>query len=1282
MVFDPNSRTFVPKARLATQSTQATSSASSKEELVYDPNSRSFKPKAQLAQLDAALQPKKPTPQPVPAPIEKKQQMAGPVTSVVKSGMSPPAQNTIRASLVSSRPTSPKLYKSPSLVREEPDAERAAESTTPISTSRNTVDRAKSSRPTAVQTPVHKRSASLEVPAGGRGRVPSQSPNRSAHFSASPVVIAERHVPPPRDVSPAKSAMKHSPAPSLRAGSPMLNYSGVTGLKTLRSPSITSETPSLASQDGSSTNKKKKSVRMSFDEQSRDAPTGQATPATNTSSQSGDGDSDMMTARPALPNFGSVRRDRAQPESTYKEVELSPAQNGASSDHALSSILQTHAPHLPPEVTSKEGTGYVSDASSEAEVPAAGTYLNFNPNATEAKPEEVEKADPASDKQIGSGQEDQAESKVSKDISHANETTKDAHLPAINLMPPTPGVEDGVSKELSKRDASSTAPTSQSALNRYSMEGIRVPGSFTADEESTKNQSERAVPDLSATQATHSSEQSVPGDSISGDMDTQEPGSTATVTPTDLPQPTSPLSDIEEDSDRSAAFSDAYEDASDIEDSDDDRGFASLNAIVSSPVSPPAGTKTIDLLPGTPDSPSAVAAQKKDAEVKGGDWDEATSYWSQLSKAKRAEIENQHLPADEEARTVAAASRNSTSKKPRATAKSTIAERQGQAAQQSQEPIMKKTMRAQPGPTPTSNPEDATHMRQSMRSDRGMATSLRDNRTQHKRGQSEQMPASEAIQTNSTRPVSSSAVLAAQTAPPMPKAATQAPLAGRKSPEPDSTRPAMQRASSSQVSQPGSPKPRARKLQKELPPQLDLYESDSESSFRKRRRARAKADGGEGSTISMKRSMRAAPKDQSASTRASEARPISPDPGGREKRSFGSRTLSPSRGSLFGRNKGEDARAGSQSGPKTTLRDSSTARAAPTKTSSTAPQLPKPPKFSSRFADSDDEDGFMGSKSHWSRFVDSDDDEPASPMVASTKLTPVRGIPKRRGQEDGDSTELEGENDGNYARRSKGAMPIVPAPGDIEKAMAAARRNLGMSEEPALKNGEGGALQQGSLRVPETKNDDPQRLSTNGEATPPDKKRRGFMGLRRNRDSTSSVQQVARPGAPGSPAMTPAHIRPQQTSNQELPSTPTSPPRGTSFNKIPNQSSPAADYKVPDTELNTWQRPNGGKRTVSGISTTSMPAQTAPPRSSSRLRRSMRSESQQRPTTSDGAPVKMPRTMRTDATTTSNTSGVAAQSEREGSEISEQGPNKAVYSQRTGKKKKFGMLRKAFGLND
>jgi hypothetical protein len=61
--------------------------------------------------------------------------------------------------------------------------------------------------------------------------------------------------------------------------------------------------------------------------------------------------------------------------------------------------------------------------------------------------------------------------------------------------------------------------------------------------------------------------------------------------------------------------------------------------------------------------------------------------------------------------------------------------------------------------------------------------------------------------------------------------------------------------------------------------------------------------------------------------------------------------------------------------------------------------------FKSRFADSSDEDDDRPRRFQ-SRFVDSDSEEE---FELPKGLTPVRGIPRRQGEEDGDSTDLEDE---------------------------------------------------------------------------------------------------------------------------------------------------------------------------------------------------------------------------------------------------------------------------------
>ncbi|OGM41469.1 hypothetical protein ABOM_010078 [Aspergillus bombycis] len=100
--------------------------------------------------------------------------------------------------------------------------------------------------------------------------------------------------------------------------------------------------------------------------------------------------------------------------------------------------------------------------------------------------------------------------------------------------------------------------------------------------------------------------------------------------------------------------------------------------------------------------------------------------------------------------------------------------------------------------------------------------------------------------------------------------------------------------------------------------------------------------------------------------------------------------------------------------------------------------------FTSRFTESDDEQGTSQQK--WqSRFEDSSDDEER----VVDNLRPVRGIPRREGAHDGDSTELEDSSDnerpGLISRATKAKGSDVRAPRN--PALAAVAKSRGMSEE-------------------------------------------------------------------------------------------------------------------------------------------------------------------------------------------------------------------------------------------
>jgi hypothetical protein len=181
-------------------------------------------------------------------------------------------------------------------------------------------------------------------------------------------------------VSPVKSALKHSPASSERTASPIANFSPpvAASTSTVSPPSETSE--GAPSQDGLDSGKKRKSVRVSFDERAQEiqAPATTTVPVATPSFEEVDDDA-VMKPRPALPSFGSIRRNRMQPELAEKVTEMPPERHEVSSDHAIGGILRNSLQPLPPEVTSKESAEYASDESSESEVPAILAAANPQP---------------------------------------------------------------------------------------------------------------------------------------------------------------------------------------------------------------------------------------------------------------------------------------------------------------------------------------------------------------------------------------------------------------------------------------------------------------------------------------------------------------------------------------------------------------------------------------------------------------------------------------------------------------------------------------------------------------------------------------------------------------------------------------------------------------------------------------------------------------------------------------------------------------------------------------
>jgi serine/arginine repetitive matrix protein 2 len=884
------------------------------------------------------------------------------------------------------------------------------------------------------------RAVSLDIPRGYGQRAGSSSPSRNvhAHFvegSSLVTPMSIRHQPPPRSVSPMKSALRQSPASSVRNISPNVAVNS----KPRAPPSETSDTTSLASQDGIKPAKVKKSVRISEDGSDPVPPAGDPNARRELSgSWANDDTSEMMKPRSALPSFSSVRGRKLEqaekPEKVTETVSSSmtnsastlPDHREASNDQLVGAVLAQHYAQkerkfdtptsttnepLPPQVTSKETSADLSDSAySEDE---AETY--FHP------PAHAEKII-TQDKGVASSHEP-ATLDHSVEAPEANPIEN--VVPSLALQPPTPGVEEESEPPL---DAAAAQPASRPVLKQRNS----MPGSWDGEDW------DQHKPAALSRQAVRDEALLSENDSSDDEAAVLQPAQTSVEGVSPVLHPI-----YESDSDVSEDFADAEEDF-------EPGGFASLDAIVESPVTRPAA-----VIPSPPISPQAALppsrANMSDSsalsdEQDNTDWNSATAYWSSLSRKKRLELEAEAeaaiaVPVVESApkpkkkkqpidqlditnpTTFAPAALSSRDdpfeaeeqQESRAPTMRKSMRDSGESERTSSESQMRKSMRGPPAPVASSN---ETHMRTSMRA--GGSTRPEGTMKTSMRGDAGAKPSK-----RTSAPVTTS----------IPGAGSAAAAAARSQPAQKPTKPVV------------AP--------------LPAYDSDSESSFKKNKRRGSVSTVDSVGKYTMKRSMRSGSVDAGPPPPERGREVASPAKNGSGR--FSLRSLSPT-GSFMGRNQGEKIRQSLRGAP---VDDTPTMRGKNNRASRDAkPQsgfsmsgfgkpkaAPAPaPKaksggFRSRFADSDDEDDAPRG-AYRSRFADSDDeDSPVGPPKhMPANLAPVRGIPKRRGQ-DSDSTDLsdsedEGRNGNKKTAGRASNKPGVPSQSDIDAAMAAARRNV------------------------------------------------------------------------------------------------------------------------------------------------------------------------------------------------------------------------------------------------
>ncbi len=1171
------------------------------------------------------------------------------------------------------------LAKQPSIVREDREAEEQEEKQipgkktngqmikngtamvgTPANTSKIVSKERQHNRSASQQAALQgPKRTSLDVP--GAARPQSLSPARAAHFSSQPEYETPggtKHQPPARSVSPAKSALKHSPS---RGHSPIGVVVGGEIRRQGLSTSEASDTASNISDDGlRSLPKKKKGARVSFDDDSiavgraasppmsPDSPvilSPQSRPKSRSwfdlvrekkqESVLSDTDQEgIIKPTPALPSFGSIRSRKDELPLDSAE-EHTPSRGWAndtlggmetSTDQIAGGVLSQNAttknskdstqpmPYqgsqepLPPEVTSVEGSGYHSDEETN--------YLE----------EQQEVKHQATKEGAYQGSDDG----LSKDMTSSDLPIKNlasdlpgANVPLISLQPATPALETSHSERTSWLGMPGGFPSASEAAENSNSSAAIVAETHPEITPATVGIAE---PEPEAAAAQH-------------DPGTPHVGELAEGLRTQIES----QSGEESDDSGGSIYSDAAEDPDDLEGD----GFGSINAIVESPAASPltavAGrsppVSPINMAPTVkPARPSPLARNESELSEPTSDagWDQAQAYWSGLSQTRRQQLEQAATPGaldktvilSDSSRRQEPAKKKTKKKSPKKSASDTEINDPALPPwpdRQYRNDIARPVSPRVPPPKSTmrnSKAGDAQeiHMRSSMRNGPPPKSSLRNGgqadetkdahiRSSMRSGAPPKSALRNADQTNSllsqpeprgalqkkSRPVSAVAMIDYNKP--------------RASPAPVHSRGASTGTPTTSLT-PVSAQPKNKKPTTK--PKLGRNDSDSSSSFKK---ARSSTPNSNSNRYSMKRTMRPSSVDDRPQSLATT-------------QLLGGRTSSPT-SSMARRPFSSVGPSGS--GMRTSMRDS-TDLGKPARTTlrgTTDSKRPKSPsrfgfakaskpkaadskpgsRFSSRFGDSSDEDDGLPNLS--SRFADSSDDEPAD-------FTPVRGIPRRI--DEGDSTELEDSSAENVA------APTTP--------------KVNGAKAPTTTKPEGLALATGSLRA--ASGEAPTSVMGSGlqakKAAEKDNKKRSFFGSlsskRREPEAHAISSKGGRVLGPSSPKADPISLQPPAVTSpmSTAQSSPKSP-------KLQRRNTPKRLSSANDTSWPLAQSPGGTSTTVDN-----------------------------RPRTSDGQSKPI--------------NAGAGRPDLGTRRSTVQGEGAALPVGATGKKKRFPMLRKAFGLHD
>lgn len=722
LVYDANSRRMVPKVDLLMRS-QSVRDAADKPVKKQDakvsrsgshlskgnvsrvkgtaletplPGSRDSTPPARRETPVQLSKESSPAPQPQRVPetqLSREQTLVEPESGYEDQVRPEPSVASV-ADPVTKESAAPSLNKKPSIVREEPELEadteqdepqheHGANDAMPTRSSRPAIEPIDHQPPTQTSNSVAFSAAEggLEVPAQEpvqksgsvrRARVHSESPARSAHFAPTTDQLLVRHEPPPRSLSPRKSALKNSS--SARGASPSDDSSEASG-----------PVSNLSTKDELA---RKKSVRVSFNDDSN-VVVGEAAEPIETDSPmvpspqtkktwhnvfgrnkkdtASVEEDETMSPRPALPLFGSVREKKPKEQADSERPLVRPSERAWSPPPVSSPLRQSAAPEaevlssdavigsvlssetsskneanisrtrepLPPVVTSAEGMAYDSSSfmstDDEMEQPEAADtpeVATTDPSVTiESTPKVAENtegqqettaicADEAEVADTSTKPEEKLNGSAVSDQGSPSTAGDVTHVPTIAITNPSPAA----------REESQISPEA---------EYFDVPGGFPDDDDTPAS--------------------SRPASTVQ-EVEAPAPAIETEPTPSSPTRSTLPMSDIieeEEGSDNSSIYSDAYEDMSDAEAG----GFMSLDAVLTAP----ADSKVSKLYQKTKRksqehtrepalATEEVPPEKEDAKPTENDWENAKTYWRGLSVEQRRQLEMEALAeAGEEA---------------------------------------------------------------------------------------------------------------------------------------------------------------------------------------------------------------------------------------------------------------------------------------------------------------------------------------------------------------------------------------------------------------------------------------------------------------------------------------------------------------------------------------------------------------------------------------------------------------------------------------------------------